>query len=254
MPLVDASDLETHARSQGYELCRFAIRDLEDLHAVTTAAEAEQAPVCFAAAEDWRAQYLLPAIERRARSMRAPALLQLIATTVAGAIDGMRLGCNGIGARTADIAAIARACGVPVSDVSAAETLREESVAGKTNAVTARLRRSQSAGRAAEADARCKRWNSVEHCIVYNYDGSEADARAMMARGKAELAAIPGVTEVFVGRAVDAAAKYRYVWLVRFASRAVIDSYRTHPTHVAFADSAFRPFAKDRLSIDFEGS
>ncbi len=187
MPLVDASDLATHARSQGFGLCRFAIRDLEDLHAV-------------------------------------------------------------------DAAAIARACGVPVTDAADAEVLHEASIAAKTDTVTARLRRSGSGGTATEAAARCGRWESVEHCIVYNYAGSEDEARAMMARGQAELAAIPGVTEVFVGRAVDAAAKYRYVWLVRFASRAVIDSYRTHPTHVAFADSAFRPFAKDRLSIDFEGS
>ena len=254
MPLVDASDLDTHARSHGYELCRFAIRGLEDLHAVATAAEAEQSPVCFLVAEDWRAQYLLPAIERRARSLRAPATLQLVAATLEGAIEGMRLGCNSIVAHHSDTAAIVRVCGVPVIDATAAEELQEGGVAEKTDAVTARLRRSRSAGTASEVAARCKRWETVEHCIVYNYAGSEEDARAMMTRGKAELAAIPGVTDVFVGKAVEAAARYRYVWLVRFASRAVIDSYRTHPTHVAFADSAFRPFAKDRLSIDFEGS
>lgn len=254
MPLVDASDLATHARSQGFALCGFAIRDLEDLHAVATAAEAEQAPVCFVVADDWRAQYLLPAIERRARSLRAPVLLQLVAATAEeGAIHGMRLGCNCIVAQQADTAAIARACGVPVIDATAAEVMHEAGVAAKTDAVTAQLRRSRSSGTGTDAATRCKRWESVEHCIVYNYSGSEDDARAMMARGQAELAEIPGVTEVFVGRAVDAAAKYRYVWLVRFASRAVIDSYRTHPTHVAFADGAFRPFAKDRLSIDFEG-
>ncbi len=254
MPLVDASDLNTHARSQGYELCRFAVRDLDDLHAVMTAAEAELAPVCFVVAEDWRAQYLLPAIERRARSTRVPAVLQLVAATAAGAIEGMRLGCNSIVAQQADAGAIVRACGVPVSDATAAEVLQEGTVAEKADAVTARLRRSRSAGTATDADAHCKRWEAVEHCIVYNYAGSEEDARAMMARGKAELAAIPGVTDVFVGKAVEAAARCRYVWLVRFASRAVIDRYRTHPSHVAFADGAFRPFAKDRLSIDFEGS
>jgi hypothetical protein len=254
MSLVDATDLSSHARSAGYELCRFAIATLEDLHAVASAAEAEQAPVCFVVAEDWRAQYLLPAIERRARSMQPPVVLQFVAVTGGGAIEGMRGGCNSIIARHADAVGVARTCGVPVSDVGDAEVLQDGGVERKIDAVTARLRRSRGAGKGADAAACCKPWESVEHCIVYNYAGSEDDARAMMARGKAELAAIPGVTEVFVGRSVDAAAKYRYVWLVRFASRAVIDTYRTHPTHVAFADSAFRPFAKDRLSIDFEGT
>lgn len=37
-----------------------------------------------------------------------------------------------------------------------------------------------------------------------------------------------------------------------FANAAVIDSYREHPDHVAFADGQFRPIAPDRLSIDLE--
>jgi fructose-bisphosphate aldolase class II len=40
--------------------------------------------------------------------------------------------------------------------------------------------------------------------------------------------------------------------MVRFASAAVIDTYRDHPDHQAFADSHFRPVAGDRLTIDYQ--
>jgi len=66
------------------------------------------------------------------------------------------------------------------------------------------------------------------------------------------LSAIPGVREVVTGKAVQENAKYRYTWLVRFCHLAVIDSYRGHPNHVAFADKLFRPVAGERISIDFQ--
>lgn len=110
-----------------------------------------------------------------------------------------------------------------------------------------------SAGRAAEVTAQCEAWLPVEHLIIYNVEGmTDRDADAMMAEGKRVLSRIPGVRDVFLGEAVKQGATYRYCWLVRFASRAVIDSYREHPDHVAFADNLFRPFADHRISIDFQ--
>jgi fructose-bisphosphate aldolase class II len=50
---------------------------------------------------------------------------------------------------------------------------------------------------------------------------------------------------------VQTEASYRYAWLVRFTHPAVIDSYRNHPDHRAFADNRFRPVAGNRISIDF---
>lgn len=110
-----------------------------------------------------------------------------------------------------------------------------------------------SAGRAAEVLAQCREWRCVEHIIIYNVDGLDSDGAAeMMAIGRRVLAGIPGVREVFTGEAVKVDSAYRYCWRVRFASDAVIDSYRIHPDHSAFADDHFRPFADDRISIDFE--
>jgi len=74
----------------------------------------------------------------------------------------------------------------------------------------------------------------------------------MMQSGRRCLVRIPGVREVFAGEAVEHDVGYRYCWRIRFVSEAVIDSYRQHPEHVAFADGHFRPFADDRISIDFQ--
>ena len=40
--------------------------------------------------------------------------------------------------------------------------------------------------------------------------------------------------------------------LVRFCHPAVIESYREHPDHVAFADNRFRPVAGERISVDYQ--
>ncbi len=107
------------------------------------------------------------------------------------------------------------------------------------------------AGRAEAVATHCRPWSEVEHVILYNADTSDDAVCAMMARGRAQLGRIPGVRRVFTGSAVQREARYRYCWLVRFASPAVIESYRVHPDHVAFADGQFRPLARDRLSIDY---
>ena len=74
----------------------------------------------------------------------------------------------------------------------------------------------------------------------------------MLRKGKQKLSSIPGVLEVRVGRATDENSKYRYCWLVRFAHEKVIETYKTHPVHVEYADSYFRPVAGDRVTNDYE--
>jgi fructose-bisphosphate aldolase class II len=110
-----------------------------------------------------------------------------------------------------------------------------------------------SAGRAEELLQTCRPWQPVEHVIVYNVEGvTETQVEQMMAEGKRVLGAIPGVREVVCGSAVKQQASYRYAWLIRFTHPAVIDSYRDHPDHQAFADNLFRPIAGNRISIDYE--
>lgn len=112
-----------------------------------------------------------------------------------------------------------------------------------------------SANRATELLAQCTPWLPVEHLIVYNVDGiTEHQANTMMSEGKKTLSTIPGVLEVVTGRAIQHDTMYRYTWLIRFCHSAVIESYRTHPKHVAFADTLFRPVAGERISIDYQMS
>ncbi len=107
--------------------------------------------------------------------------------------------------------------------------------------------------RAEELLAECTSWTPVEHMIIYNVAGvTRQQTETMMAVGRQVLGTIPGVREVVTGHAVKEDAKYRYTWLVRFCHPAVIESYREHPAHIAFADELFRPVAAERISIDYQ--
>lgn len=109
-----------------------------------------------------------------------------------------------------------------------------------------------SAGQAQAVLASSKAWTPIEHLIIYNTSNDDHEyAEKMMVEGCRVLSAIPGVRRVFTGEAIKSDAGYQYTWLVRFCHEAVIDSYREHPDHVAFADGWFRPVAGDRVSIDY---
>ncbi len=108
-----------------------------------------------------------------------------------------------------------------------------------------------SAGRAAEVLMQCQSWQPVEHVTMYNVEGAtDTQIEAIMARGREVLSAIPGVRRVFTGWAVAEQAQYRCCWLIEFAHAKVIQSYRHHPEHVAFANQFFRPIAQDTISLD----
>jgi fructose-bisphosphate aldolase class II len=110
-----------------------------------------------------------------------------------------------------------------------------------------------SSGRAEALLACCRPWRPVEHVILYNTEGlDKAGVEEMMAEGRRVLGAIPGVQQVFTGHAVQDGAAYRHCWVVRFVARPVIESYRDHPEHQRYADEHFRPYAGERMSIDFE--
>ena len=114
------------------------------------------------------------------------------------------------------------------------------------------IRLCSAAGRAAEVLAQCRPMDPVEHLIIYNLSaGAEERADELIRVGREVLGEIPGVRRVFTGRAMRDQDRYKLTWLVSFVDPAVIDSYRDHPDHVAFADNHFRPYAGDRISIDY---
>ncbi len=110
-----------------------------------------------------------------------------------------------------------------------------------------------SAGHAGSVLASCRPWLPVEHVIFFNTENLDtAETEDMMSEGRQVLGGIPGVLRVFTGHAVTDDSTYQHCWVVRFAARPVIDSYREHPVHRNFADNRFRPYAGARVSIDFE--
>jgi fructose-bisphosphate aldolase class II len=130
-------------------------------------------------------------------------------------------------------------------------------VRGSQDAICAEVERCVAlwggAGQAEAVLAACRPWREVEHLIFYNTrDLPEDQSRAMMAEGRRVLSAIPGVRRVVTGTSVADGAPYRHCWAVRFSHPAVIDSYRDHPDHQAFANGLFRPLAADRITIDFQ--
>lgn len=109
-----------------------------------------------------------------------------------------------------------------------------------------------STGQADAVLAFAEPWLPVHHVIIYNVDTDDAQlVNNMMREGERVLSKIPGVRCVITGKAVQEDAKYKFSWLVQFVHQNVIDSYRVHPDHVAFADKHFRPVAGDRISIDY---
>jgi fructose-bisphosphate aldolase class II len=110
-------------------------------------------------------------------------------------------------------------------------------------------------GSAGQADAVMKtstRWQPVHHVIIYNTDIDDDEQVArVMREGEKVLSKIPGVRRVITGNAVQDDARYKFSWLIEFVHDKVIESYRDHPDHMAFANKLFRPIASDRISIDF---
>lgn len=112
----------------------------------------------------------------------------------------------------------------------------------------AAIGRCGSAGWAEKLAAQCRVRREVDHIVLYNAEG---DVGGMVAEGMRALAAVPGVRQVFAGKAVTNDARYAHAWVVRFVDAGVIGWYRDHPLHARFADRHFRPVAGDRMTIDF---
>jgi fructose-bisphosphate aldolase class II len=137
---------------------------------------------------------------------------------------------------------------------------KNDSEGGSENAISAIADKAEhcmnllkSSNNADDVLSHCEQWTPVEHLIIYNVKGLSKDAtQSMITEGRRALSTIPGVRDVFTGEAVQKDAKYQYTWLVRFCHPLVIDSYRIHPVHTAFADKLFRPVAGERISIDYQ--
>ena len=286
MPVVGFSELLTHATDHQYGLALVNIHALPIASGIISSGSELDAPLALTVRGANLKDGLLPSLELMARQATIP--LSLVAKQIQNteqATRAIRLGCNGLvpaeglaEAVRSEIDRVATACGIPVIELQALpcswleidEELDSATLAAIVQAERSWQNVEQSIARAAAdflqpmitrlgssgfghaALDYCKPWRPVEHLIIYNTTTDDETSAEMAAEGRRVLDRIPGVRATWSGRAITADAGYRWCWLIRFAHPAVIDSYREHPDHVAYADNHFRPVAGDRVSIDYE--
>lgn len=257
MPIVDARDLFDHAAAAGYRLPLVAPRDLHDACTWMREAERIASPMVLDVSdlpdrpEEW--DIALPAVE--AFASRSPVPIVLHRAGIKSEDDlakAIRLGCGAVTPAAAvarNVVAMAETLGLATLGLA---TGRAEPFADPAGTPAGQPADWEGRGKAGPALAACRLPQPVEHVVMFNPEGlSDAGVREMLRIGTDMLGAIPGVRAVRTGRALADDARFSLCWLVLFASEHVVAHYRDHPTHIAFADHHFRPFAGDRMTIDF---
>jgi fructose-bisphosphate aldolase class II len=285
MPVVGFSELYQHAADRQYGLALVNAHALPIARGALECAAEQDAPLVLGVNGDRLSDGLLPSLELMARQATIP--LSLLGTRIENteqAVRAIRLGCNalvladGLGEiDVGELRDLCASCGIDTFENSELSDILvevdEELDPGKLGVLApapsswqqldasvaqaaAKLleglfNKQGSSGQGSEAMKVCKSWHPVEHLIIYNTTVDDAKSAELAAEGRRVLDRIPGVRATWSGRAVKDDAGYRWCWLFRFAHAAVIDSYREHPDHVAYADNHFRPIAGDRVSIDY---
>ena len=96
----------------------------------------------------------------------------------------------------------------------------------------------------------------VRHIILWKIDETSGNVESIKKNAKENLEALNGKIEglkslrVLTERLGSSSADMMLD--SEFDSREALEAYQTHPLHVTAADSYVRPFAKVRLSFDFE--
>ena len=285
MPVVGFPELYQHAADHQYGLALVNVHALPIARGVLDCAAEQDAPLVLGVNGDRLVDGLLPSLESMARQATSPlSLLGVRIENAEQAVQAIRLGCNalvladGLGeVAVSELRELGASCGIDtfenneLSDVlvkvdeelepgrlgvlaqaPASWQQLDASVAqAAANLMDGLFSKQGSAGQGSAALKVCKPWHPVEHLIIYNTTVDDAKSAELAAEGRRMLDRIPGVRATWSGRAVKDDAGYRWCWLFRFAHAAVIDSYREHPDHVAYADRHFRPIAGDRISIDY---
>ena len=280
MAIVDYIQLQQHALEHQYKLLCVNISTLPLANGILNAAEKSNAPIVLAT--DLNNFDLLPSIEKLARQCKLPvALLANNIETTEQASLSIRLGCNALMLKTDldntiknNINDISQACDIPIIEssdvlVDVSTELEQQTIQAiqslsRWNEINDSLMQESSRlmmdlltqmGASEQGQValnNCKVCRPVEHLIIYNTTSNDQVSAELATKGREVLDNIPGVRATWSGTAVKDDAQYQWCWLIRFANTRVIDSYREHPEHVAYADTFFRPNAADRISIDYE--
>ncbi|MCX8018704.1 MAG: Dabb family protein, partial [Rhodocyclaceae bacterium] len=73
----------------------------------------------------------------------------------------------------------------------------------------------------------------------------------MQAQGIEVLGQLPGVQRIAAGRAEREDAPYQYLWTMTLANPRALQAFREDPRHQDYANAYFRPWAAERITIDF---
>lgn len=282
MAIVDYIQLHQQALEHCYKLLCVNISTLPIAKGILNAAEKSNAPIVLSLDLDCADFDLLPSIEKLARQCKSPvALLAQGIETGGQASLSIRLGCNALMLKDTldntiknNINNISQACAIPIIEstdalvdvsvelekhtIQAIQSLNRwqdinECIMQESASLMRDLFAKMNASKQGQvALSNCNVCRSVEHLIIYNTTSNDQASAELAAKGRQILDNIPGVRATWSGTAIKADAQYQWCWLIRFANTQVINSYRDHPEHVAYADTYFRPNAADRISIDYE--
>ncbi len=87
------------------------------------------------------------------------------------------------------------------------------------------------AGRAAEVLTQCRPVLAAEQWMSFTLDLEESLIPPLLTKTHRSLAAIPGVREVFMGRALHDGERQRFNWRIRFCGRRALQSFPRHPAY-----------------------
>jgi len=92
------------------------------------------------------------------------------------------------------------------------------------------------------------------HIVLYKMKSgtTEADERSLMDRARRELAKLPGVMNLRVGKSIEASAQgYSIALVMDFQDEAALEAYRVHPEHQHFVKNVAGPVVSEIWRFDF---
>jgi len=97
----------------------------------------------------------------------------------------------------------------------------------------------------------------IGHVVFYKMKPgtTEADERSLVDQARRELAKLPGVMNLRVGRNIDASAQgYSIALVMDFQDEADLEAYRVHPEHQNFVKNIAGPLVSEIWRFDFHWS
>jgi quinol monooxygenase YgiN len=95
------------------------------------------------------------------------------------------------------------------------------------------------------------------HVVFYKMKpgATEADELTLVDQARRELAKLPGVTNLRVGRNLDTSAQgYSLALVMDFQDEAALEAYRVHPEHQSFVKNIAGPLVSEIWRSDFRWS